>query len=75
MPRVKATKPILYVCPYCKRGRFTEDDGYDGAVKHIKENHAQGGTKRHRRKESTFNDMFLDSVPVGYNEFESLMAG
>jgi hypothetical protein len=36
---VVSAKPILYVCPYCTKGRFTEDDGWDGAVRHIKEKH------------------------------------
>jgi hypothetical protein len=44
-------KPVLYICPYCVKGRFTADDGFEGAVKHIRENHQDGkrtGTRRGR---------------------------
>lgn len=40
---------ILYICPYCKKGRFTAKDGWDGAVKHIKETH-NGKRKRASRR-------------------------
>ena len=39
----------LYICPYCKKGRFTAKDGWNGAVKHIKENH-NGNRKRASRR-------------------------
>ena len=35
-------KPVLYVCPYCVKGRFTGDDGWNEAIRHIKEKHQDG---------------------------------
>jgi len=72
--KIKTAKPILYICPYCKAGRFTEDDGFAGAERHVK-THVRGGGTRRRKKVSTFNDMFLDDASVGYNDPESVMAG
>ena len=42
---------VLYKCPYCKDGRFTKNDGWDSAVKHIKERHVKenNGSRRSRR--------------------------
>jgi hypothetical protein len=41
-----SSKPILYICPYCTKGRFTADDGFEGAEKHIRERHG-GGSYKH----------------------------
>ena len=42
--------PVLYVCPYCVKGRFTQADGWEAAVKHIRENHNRGGQQRGSRR-------------------------
>jgi hypothetical protein len=42
---------ILYKCPYCVKGRFTAADGWDGAVRHIRDNHTSP-TRRKRRVKS-----------------------
>jgi hypothetical protein len=38
--------PILYKCPYCVAGRFTKKDGWNEAVRHIRENHMEKRKKR-----------------------------
>jgi hypothetical protein len=40
--------PVLYKCPYCVGGRFTKKDGWDAAVRHIKENHMEKRRKTRR---------------------------
>ena len=55
-------KQILYVCPYCKRGRFTGDDGWDGAVRHIKLKHNRRGENARRKRPSL--DNFDDNGPL-----------
>lgn len=44
-----AKDTILYVCPYCIKGRFTASDGWDGATRHIRENHSPGDTRHGHR--------------------------
>lgn len=39
---VTGEDPVLYVCPYCVKGRFTAKDGWATAVKHIREKHQDG---------------------------------
>lgn len=42
MAMVVKGKTVLYVCPYCNKGRFTADDGWEGAKRHIREVHQDG---------------------------------
>lgn len=46
---IKNGKPVLYKCPYCAKGRFTEDDGWDVATKHVK-SHQRGPRKKKKRE-------------------------
>jgi hypothetical protein len=50
--------PVLYKCPVCKRG-FTKDDGWDGAIAHIK-THTREGKKAAKALSGT--------PPQKYNE-------
>ena len=59
--------PILYKCPYCVSGRFTAEDGWDGAVRHIKEKHSgrnRNGGGRRRRQPDVENDLELLAAPA-----------
>lgn len=60
--------PILYKCPYCVAGRFTAEDGWAGAVRHIKERHTG------RRKKKPVKDDLLDGEEVCYSEKELVFA-
>lgn len=62
-------KPVLYKCPYCVKGRFTEDDGWEAAVKHVR-SHQSGTRKRSNRgRRSTPSTMeeldLLEESPIG----------
>ena len=64
---------ILYICPYCVKGRFTAEDGWDGAVRHIRENHKSGAKPRKRRgrnPKKTFDDELLEGFPLSYDGVE-----
>jgi hypothetical protein len=62
-------KPILYKCPYCKEGRFTAEDGWEGAVRHIEEKHGRFGASR-RRYFHSWSDSELDGLGL-FDEDES----
>jgi hypothetical protein len=64
MPGTQAKLPILYICPYCRSGRFTAEDGWDVAVKHIRDKHLNRGEKRVRRRSAPSRTSFglLDSL-------------
>ena len=62
---------ILYKCPYCVSGRFTAADGWDGAKRHIKENHMKTERKTRRRRVTT---SFLEDDGVCYSERELAFA-
>jgi hypothetical protein len=84
MSEVDKKSTILYKCPYCVAGRFTAEDGWDGAVAHIRQKHTRGersgrsnGTRRKRSVggRSGFDDpRLLEGPPPSYNEIEELMA-
>ena len=46
--KAELENPILYKCPYCTKGRFTKDDGWEAAVRHIEEVHRGRGAVRCR---------------------------
>jgi len=60
---------ILYKCPYCVAGRFTAADGWDGAVRHIREKHTKVGKPRRRRRRKQ-SELFLEDRDVCYPERE-----
>jgi hypothetical protein len=69
---------ILYKCPYCLAGRFTKVDGWDTAVKHIKDKHSKN--RRYRVKNSypqpiDFNDN--DEMPdmISFDEGTAGLGG
>jgi hypothetical protein len=74
MSEEKKSSTILYKCPYCVGGRFTAEDGWDGAVRHIRENHIgrrkKAKTKR-RRKRSV--DRLLEEEDLCYSEEDLTM--
>jgi hypothetical protein len=54
---------ILYKCPYCVGGRFTAEDGWAVAVRHIKENHTRTGKRKKvkgRRKRKSVGHLLED---------------
>lgn len=75
-------KPVLYKCPYCTKGRFTADDGWDVAVAHVK-SHSRGKKKRNARGTSSrkpsptnWDDLdtpLSESTPPSYDEIQELM--
>ena len=42
-------EPVLYICPYCKSGRFTKQHGWNMAVQHIKTCHPNEIKRKYRR--------------------------
>lgn len=63
--------PILYVCPYCKKGRFTAEDGFEGAKRHIREKHPYGARNSMRRgRNSRHSDPDDDNGLLGGEPFE-----
>lgn len=51
-------KVILYKCPYCAAGRFTKEDGWNAAVKHIREKHSESSRKGKRSNARRKTDRF-----------------
>lgn len=60
---------ILYKCPYCTSGRFTAEDGWEGAVRHIKEKHLKAERKKRERP-----NPLLDEDEPCYSERDLLFA-
>ena len=56
---------ILYKCPYCVAGRFTAEDGWGGAVRHIK-THTEGSKKKSRERRK--RDPLLEEDAACYPE-------
>ena len=69
MSEDKKEGTILYKCPYCTTGRFTAEDGWEGACRHIKEKHLS--SKRKRKKEEK---PLLDEDEACYSGNELLFA-
>ena len=59
---------ILYKCPYCSSGRFTKEDGWEGAVRHIKEKHLN----RKKKKPEGRPNPLLDEDELCYPERREL---
>ena len=66
---------ILYKCPYCVGGRFTAEDGWDGAIRHIKDNHTETGKRKkvRRRRRKPAGDLLLEEEEVCYSEEDLAM--
>lgn len=60
-PIQNVDNPILYKCPYCPTGRFTKDDGWLGAVRHIRERH----TEKKRRRPAILRRREGAEAPIG----------
>lgn len=62
-------KPVLYKCPYCREGRFTDPvNGFKEATDHIRRVHRRLDSSRPRRKEYHEEENGTDGRPSEIGE-------